>query len=462
MVFEQDLGPFMRRIAFLTGILFFAAQPSIAQDKTTLVLDASGSMWGQVDGVAKITIAQQVVTDLMKTVPDEQEIGLSAYGHNRKGDCSDIETLVEPGLGTRDAIISAVNALKPKGKTPLSEAVRRAAEGLRYQEDKATIILISDGLETCSVDPCAVARTLEETGVDFTAHVIGFDLSQPEEAAQLSCIAQETGGQYLTAETAEDLGAALSKVAQVEPIEKVSKAALPEIVISAQEQADIGAFIDVTWEGADLSQGGFEIVVQTLEGRKINGTVTSEARTAQLEMPVSAGVYEIAMIKIAQQELIATRQIKVNDVSVSLEVPEQVFAGERFDVVWQGPGYRTDRIGIGLEGQRPKSVMLGNDASSPSTLQAPKVPGEYVVIYALSQDQHVLASRPITVLPAPDPVEEAFLECVKDVARKHPDPAVQLFAQAPGPTDTAPNLTEAEAFNLAHFLRSLSGICGGP
>ncbi|MEJ6478489.1 MAG: VWA domain-containing protein, partial [Octadecabacter sp.] len=94
----------MRRFALLIA-LFLLPAALVAQDRpnTILVLDASGSMWGQIDGVAKITIAQEVVTDLLQTLPADQRLGLTVYGHRTRGDCTDIETIVAPDLGTRDA-----------------------------------------------------------------------------------------------------------------------------------------------------------------------------------------------------------------------------------------------------------------------------------------------------------------------------------------------------------------------
>ena len=121
-----------------------------AEGQSILVLDASGSMWGQIDGVTKIEIAQGVVGDLLDTLPEGQALGLTAYGHRTKGDCADIETLVMPGASSRAAIGQAVNALKPRGKTPMTDAVVQAAEALKYTEEKATVILVSDGIETCN------------------------------------------------------------------------------------------------------------------------------------------------------------------------------------------------------------------------------------------------------------------------------------------------------------------------
>ena len=151
------------RAAITSFVLVSAPAIVHAQDagKTILVLDASGSMWGQIEGEAKITIAQRVVAQLLGELPPDQSLGLTAYGHRRKGDCGDIETMVPPATGTAAAILGAVNAIKPKGKTPLSAAVLAAAEELKYEEDAATVILVSDGRETCDFDPCEVGHKLE-------------------------------------------------------------------------------------------------------------------------------------------------------------------------------------------------------------------------------------------------------------------------------------------------------------
>ena len=104
-----------------------------------------------------------------------------------------------PEAGTADRIIGAAMSLNPRGKTPLSDAVRQAATELKYTEDNATVVLITDGIETCEADPCALATELEAAGVDFTVNVVGFGLSD-EEGAAVKCLADNTGGTYISAD----------------------------------------------------------------------------------------------------------------------------------------------------------------------------------------------------------------------------------------------------------------------
>lgn len=183
--------------------------------QSMLVLDASGSMWGQIDGKAKIVIARDAVSSMLSNWPNGQSLGLMAYGHRSKGNCSDIEVIKAPSTLDKRGFQQAVGALQPKGMTPISASVRMAAEQLRFSEQKATVILVSDGEETCQADPCALGKELEQLGVDFTAHVVGFDIEKnPKAKAQLQCLANSTGGRYLDAKDAGELNKALQEVAQ--------------------------------------------------------------------------------------------------------------------------------------------------------------------------------------------------------------------------------------------------------
>lgn len=193
------------------------ASASFAQDKTQdtkrdvmVVFDMSGSMWGQVDGVAKVEIARDAFSGLLTDwAANDTQTGLIAYGHRRRGDCGDIEVMARPGDG--NDIGALVAGLRPVGKTPLSDAVSLAANVLKYTEEAATVVLLSDGVETCEADPCSVGAELEALGLDFTAHVIGFDIAEGDRD-QLQCLADATGGQYFDAAGAGGLADAMKAV----------------------------------------------------------------------------------------------------------------------------------------------------------------------------------------------------------------------------------------------------------
>lgn len=259
----KRIGGLMRWI--ISCVVCIWAATAVAQDatRTALVLDASGSMWGQIDGTAKITIAQSVIGDLLDTLTDTQELGLTVYGHRVEGNCADIEVMVPVAAGNRATIRAAVNGISPKGKTPLSDAVLIAADSLGFTELPATVILVTDGLETCDRDPCALGRSLEAGGIDFTAHVIGFDVAEVDRP-RLQCLADETGGKYLTAANAAELGAALSEVAAAppaaEPAEPIQQPEPRRLTANFSAQAGPGGWpIDSALEWTLIGPNGPEV-----------------------------------------------------------------------------------------------------------------------------------------------------------------------------------------------------------
>jgi len=204
----------MFRRLFLAGSLAFVPGILSAQESPNLmiVLDGSGSMWGQVDGEAKITLARRALSQVLEEATPDMEIGLIAYGHRQRGQCSDIEVMVPmgPAMQTVPQIIAAANAMTPRGMTPISDAVTQAAEAMAYTEQAATVVLLTDGIETCDGDPCALGRALAMTGIDFRAHVVGFDMSDADQRT-VACLADETGGMFIAANDAGSLTEALAR-----------------------------------------------------------------------------------------------------------------------------------------------------------------------------------------------------------------------------------------------------------
>lgn len=141
------------------GLLAGLATAVSAHEPTLVVLDASGSMWGQIEGRPKLEIARETLAGALAALPADAEIGLMAYGHRRRGDCADIELVVPPAVGGADAINAAARDMKFQGMTPLTESVRRAAVALRHNERAARVVLITDGVETWMPTPARWARS---------------------------------------------------------------------------------------------------------------------------------------------------------------------------------------------------------------------------------------------------------------------------------------------------------------
>ena len=294
----------------VANLSLFAAAAATAE--TILVFDASNSMWGQIEGRAKVDIARDAVQRLSQTWPSSRPLGLTAYGHRREGDCADIQTLRAPGpMGA--GFLDDVDALVPRGKTPLTDAVAQAAESLLSSETGVpSIILFTDGIETCGGDLCALADRLERANVNFTAHVIGFDLTTAAERASVACLADRTGGLFLAPENADELFGAfdqLSADAAVEPVEVLDANVTFEVVNSAGERVEDLAFLwNLQAAGSDrfdllgigptqvaaLEPGAY-LIRATARGQDFDTTFTvQDANTEQLvQIAMAQGEVEL-------------------------------------------------------------------------------------------------------------------------------------------------------------------------
>lgn len=382
-------------IAFL--LLFcLAALPATPQTRTQgpastiLVLDASGSMWGQIDGINKVVIAREVITDLLPQLPEDMALGLTMYGHNRRGDCSDIETMVEPGLNNRDEIARIVNSVNPRGSTPLSAAVIQAAEQLRHTETPATVILVSDGRETCEMDPCAVGRMLEETGIDFTAHVIGFDVAAPEDIAQLQCLAEETGGIFLSASNAEELAEALGEVTTVSDVD-VTLRAVVEPGGAAPASPLLWEVLDGTGAPVVAATEAPSIAVALAPG-DYQVRLTRLATGTEHGGPISVALPGPQVFTFPLPELIP---------EASLSAPAEAPVGSTVAVSWTGPGAEADYILLATPDRAQSLAQLFPRDGNPLMLTLPETPGDYLLQYVWGERVRVLAEASIRLTPPP-------------------------------------------------------------
>ncbi|KAA9152219.1 VWA domain-containing protein [Amycolatopsis acidicola] len=182
-----------------------------------LVLDGSGSMQAKAGAGTKMDAAKSAVHQLVGELPDSARLGLEVYGTRtgssdaeKTAGCQDVSVVHAVGPLDRAGIGNAVDAVQPRGYTPIGQSLRQAADALP-QEGPRSIVLVSDGEDTCAPpDPCEVAKELKQRGVDLTVHAVGLGVDD-RTRAQLTCIAESTGGTYTDTDTGS-LGGVLSQV----------------------------------------------------------------------------------------------------------------------------------------------------------------------------------------------------------------------------------------------------------
>lgn len=196
--------------------LHLSAQTGASQN-ILFIFDASGSMWGKIGTSAKIQIAKETMAKLSDKIAATSKVGLIVYGHRSASDCNDIETRLPIGDFDKAKFNNTIKGLNPKGKTPIALSINQALALIRGINDQVTIILVSDGLETCSGNACETVRNAKAAGVKITMHVVGFGISE-KDLSPLECIAQAGGGQYFPANNAEELAAALEQTVKEVPV----------------------------------------------------------------------------------------------------------------------------------------------------------------------------------------------------------------------------------------------------
>ena len=173
-------------------------------------------MWGKASGPRTRGLMKRAC--LGRALPSAtkfRRVGLITYGPGPYQQCN-VKLDLEPTPNAAELIMGAVNALTPAGRTPLTSAVAQAAEVLDFRHKRGLIVVVTDGEETCGGSPCELAKALRAAAEQLTIHVIGyrtkgFSWTGEQSLIDAKCLADQSGGLYIAAETEEDLIVALEK-----------------------------------------------------------------------------------------------------------------------------------------------------------------------------------------------------------------------------------------------------------
>ncbi|PKP03608.1 MAG: von willebrand factor type a [Bacteroidetes bacterium HGW-Bacteroidetes-6] len=180
---------------------------------TTRILflfDASQSMYGRWQSDMKITIARKIMSDLLDSlaVVPNLELALRCYGHTKDyppQDCDDTRLEVPFGPNNIEKIKLKLKTINPRGTTPIAYSLEKTGGDFPPCDHcRNIVILITDGLEECDGDPCAVSLALQKKGIILKPFIIGIGKSFRE---QFECV-----GTYFDATTEKEFRTALNVV----------------------------------------------------------------------------------------------------------------------------------------------------------------------------------------------------------------------------------------------------------
>ena len=190
--------------------LFLAMPKASAQysDKRTrflFMLDCSGSMWDDINkgGRQKIVVAKSILSRLVDSLRglSNVDMALRVFGTSPKNKDNCKDTRLEVGFYPQNAddIIEKVAKLEPSGTTPIAFTLTQGAEDFPASPGKNIIILITDGIEECKGDPCAVSQSLQTRGIILKPFIIGLGMTT-DYSKYFGCV-----GTYFNAENESDL-----------------------------------------------------------------------------------------------------------------------------------------------------------------------------------------------------------------------------------------------------------------
>jgi hypothetical protein len=194
-----------------------SAGGQVAGGAVSLILDASGSMLQRMDGVRRIEIAKRGLVDAVsRHLAPGTPVALRVFGHREPNACrTDLEiplAPLDPAAAQRQ--IGDIQA-RNLARTPIADSLAQVESDLSMAKGPKTVVLVTDGEETCDGDPGAVIQQLIDKGFDFRLNIIGFALDDETLEAQFAEWSELGGGAYFSAGDADSFGQALQAALQV-------------------------------------------------------------------------------------------------------------------------------------------------------------------------------------------------------------------------------------------------------
>jgi hypothetical protein len=174
--------------------------------------------------------------------------------------------------------------------------------------------------------------------------------------------------------------------------------ALGEATVGAPASAGVGSEVAVIVSATDNPRDFVTIVPKgDREGSYGDYQYVRKPGTFKLTAPAQPGDYEVRVLGAdSPYPTLARRPLRVDAVAATLEAPEQVSAGAKFQVKWSGPDNARDYVGIG-DAARPYVSYVYTKAGNPAALTAPDEAGEYELRYFLGEKNTVIGTRRINV-----------------------------------------------------------------
>ena len=307
------------RLLLLLALTLACGRAAAAEPASTIIVfDGSGSMWGKIAGDrdTKLGVAREALRRSLAKVGPQTKVGLAAFGHRRKGDCSDTEVMLAPEPNDPGRIMAALEKFNPKGRGPLVAAVKEAAAALGRTPGPASLVVIHDDLDNCSQDPCIAAEEIARANPGLAIHVVSLALAKPD-AQRMACMPRITGGRHFDVADAAALGTAIDDALRLGNVDARPAAPAASAAPAAPAPAPKAPVEDTGPPGlkltATLGAGGPAVIVPLAwRVRKASDPAgaapVAAARASNLDVELPAGSY---VVEVAHGLVKASETVEV-------------------------------------------------------------------------------------------------------------------------------------------------------
>ena len=199
----------MKKITLLLCLLIMSSLGAQVKNgypgqKTRMLflLDGSGSMLAEMGNSTRWAVAVTLMNKMVDTLRSVEnlEVGLRVFGHtqpNEKKDCNDTKLEVPFAPFNHKQFAAKLKTIKPLGYTSIAQSLLASAKDFPADPTaRNIIIIITDGVEECGGDPCAISIALQQKGIILRPFVIGLGTDSEAFRNAYSCT-----GRYFNAET---------------------------------------------------------------------------------------------------------------------------------------------------------------------------------------------------------------------------------------------------------------------
>ncbi len=188
-------------VALIAVGVVAAPRPAQAQLAVELVVDASGSMWGQLGGLPKTIVVREGLRPVLdRMARQDVRVGMTTFGALAASGCDNVDVPVPLGPADGTQVLEVLGSLNPRGLSSIVEAVKRAGSELGRADGKRVVVVIADGADGCAANACEAVKTWRGANGP-QVFVIGLAVSETEAEQQLACVAEAGGGAYVNVST---------------------------------------------------------------------------------------------------------------------------------------------------------------------------------------------------------------------------------------------------------------------